>query len=268
MFLGFSILLGRIYFLSRIDSLGIPESAIRLNVVDYAIISPEVTLFGILLSILAPLSFLLTRALSAISFYPWRSAPIIWPILQILLALVFLIFSTIASNSVPLEFSEGCGCNVWQFLIPFFLPTFLALGSAFAINGTSQLHLLLNGDDNNSKLDTEAFTRVVTGVVLILVLTVSLFMSIHLSDLFGEANGRTTLNGAPQAFIEVKSDERDEILNSSDNCLKVGERCIFRIILIGDDFIYVRPTPLNSSHFGSTIFSVPKSDILQITYIP
>lgn len=42
-----STLLGRIYFLRHFETLGIPASDVHHNIIDYSVISPGVTIFGV-----------------------------------------------------------------------------------------------------------------------------------------------------------------------------------------------------------------------------
>ena len=46
-FLAFSILLGRIYFLEYFGTLGIPTNDVQINVIDYSVISPDVAILGV-----------------------------------------------------------------------------------------------------------------------------------------------------------------------------------------------------------------------------
>ena len=46
-FLGLSVLLGRMYYLAYSETIGVPASSIRLSVIDYSIIAPDVTVLGI-----------------------------------------------------------------------------------------------------------------------------------------------------------------------------------------------------------------------------
>ena len=56
-FVAISTLLGRIYSLTHFEALGIPVSEIPLNVTDYAVVSPEVTIFGVGFSIMMVILF-------------------------------------------------------------------------------------------------------------------------------------------------------------------------------------------------------------------
>ena len=52
-FVAISILLGRVYHLTYLETLGIPSSEVRLNVVDYSVLSPDVTILGVGIAIVS-----------------------------------------------------------------------------------------------------------------------------------------------------------------------------------------------------------------------
>ena len=82
-FVAISIFLGRIYSLSYFDALEIPASEIRLNLVEYSVASPEVTIFGIGFSAILAVFFL----------FPWNSAltPSSWWMRIALGAVIYLL---------------------------------------------------------------------------------------------------------------------------------------------------------------------------------
>ena len=60
-FVAVSIFLGRIYFLKYFETLGIPASAARQNIIDYSVVSPDVAVLGIGIAIVGAALVLIAR---------------------------------------------------------------------------------------------------------------------------------------------------------------------------------------------------------------
>ncbi len=64
-FVAISILLGRIYVLTYFETLGIPTSEAHLNVVEYSVLSPDVTILGVGIATILPIFLWATKYLTS-----------------------------------------------------------------------------------------------------------------------------------------------------------------------------------------------------------
>ena len=61
LFVGMSILLGRVYSVSHFNFLGIPLSELNLNVIDYSVVATRVTIMGIAVPVVIAIIYLFAR---------------------------------------------------------------------------------------------------------------------------------------------------------------------------------------------------------------
>ncbi len=76
-FVGLSVLLGRIYFLAYYEAIGIPPSLTEINLLDYSIISPDVTILGIsVVIVVGAIYTVLTRYVAPTGTLDWERVAI------------------------------------------------------------------------------------------------------------------------------------------------------------------------------------------------
>ena len=249
-FVAISTLLGRIYSLTYFETLGIPVSEIRLNVTDYAVVSPEVTIFGVGFSIIMAI-FLWYGGPEALKVVPrW---------VRILLGLVCCMAAIfIPTYAVIYQSRQPDLDSVWltiQMLLGFALASF---GGAFLSSGFAS-----DAPRNDQGI---ALTRAAMPLMVILVVGFGVWVASEFSSIMGEVDARIAVATAPQASIELASANEHEALRyGSDNCGLNSSNCRFGVILIGDNFVYLRPLDPISSE--DRLYAVPIGDIASINYL-
>ena len=249
-FVAISILLGRIYSESYFGVLGIPTSEIRLSVTDYAVVSPEVTVVGIGLSAILAIIFMsnISSVLNAVSRWAifWSGS--------VILALGVGITIWIV-NFLP----QQHGLNSLQIVILALWP--IALMSFGAVMLGSILDSFVLGNPQNRSL-----WKLMTPLMALLYISVFLWLSSQFAYDLGETKARVTWATAPLASIGLASPSAYGALEAGlDECSADLLGCRFRVILIGDKFVYLRP--LNTESLEERLFAVPVGDIASITYV-
>lgn len=249
-FVAISTLLGRIYSLTHFESLGIPVSEISLSVTDYAVVSPEVTIFGVGYSIVLAFFFWFV-ANETLRHVP-RLARIILGIVLLLGAVFIPMYAVIHESRQPdLD-------SVWLtilMLLSVALASFVGaiLGSVFASDAPTSFREI-------------ALSKAVMPLVIILVVGFGVRVASEFSSIMGELDARITVATAPQASIELASSSEHEALTyGQDECGSKSLGCRFRVILIGDTFVYLRP--LDSELSEGRLYAVPIGDIARINYL-
>ena len=266
LFVGFSTFLGRVYYLSYLESLGIPLTAYQLPAIDYAIISPSVTTIGIMLSILPPLFFAFARTLSDLRIFSGNS---LWGLVQLPIGFLLAFASQWAALLIPVDTDVICDCKFWSWsTLKLFSPALLAMSAALFLNGILHLRSLKTKTELGNLGEIDTLGKLFVGICLTLALLLSFSNSYSYSAAIGESDAEFILNGAPQAFVELTSTRANDELNDIDGCLETQGDCIFRVVLISDSLIYLLPVIVKPSDFGTSIHSVPIEEIRQITYLP
>ena len=251
-FVAVSILLGRIYFLTYFETLGIPTSAVRLNVINYSVISPDVAILGVGMTVLFVAYVWFSRQI--------RTSPD-WN--RIIVGAVLV--------------GVGLGSKFW-FLYWGDPPTY-ALGgfgsrmimwSAMWIFG---IVILISGIPRLPRLATD--TAESTGLwrsllpILYLVMVPALIMIVSgESATLGKWDAQKMLTEAPLARVEFAQSREDEAVRFNlDSGEDDSSNSDFRVILIGGNFVYLRPTNSDISMGEPTLQAFPTRDIVSITYV-
>ena len=259
-FVGLSIFLGRTYFITYFDTLGIPTTDVSHNVTEYSIIAATVPLISILVVSMPVIAFL--------AFEPMQDKKASLP------KIVFgAAVATLAGLAILL-FPHSPGATGWARQLPEFLNFFglgfVPLGVAQALNGlsfqTAENH---RGWKAALSIGTPALT---TGVVILLTVILVLFAAFNLTQLGAEAAARKALMEAPRAHVELKQSAQS-LINDIEGCPSEAGECVYKVILIGDHFVYLvserQESPSESdSSVLQTRYAVPASDISYFTYLP
>ncbi len=249
-FVAISTLLGRIYSLTHFETLGIPVSEIPLNVTDYAVVSPEVTIFGVGYSIILAIFFWFV-ANETLRHVP-RWARILIGIGLLLGAVLIPMYAVIRESRQP-ELD-----SVWltiQMLLSVALASFggAILGSVFASDAPTSFREI-------------ALSKVVMPLLIIVAVGFGVWVASEFSSIMGELDARITVATAPQASIELASSREHEALPYGQaECGANSRGCRFGVILIGDTFVYLRPLEPESSE--DRLYAVPIGDIARINYL-
>lgn len=249
-FVAISTLLGRIYSLTYFETLGIPVSEISLNVTDYAVVSPDVTIFGVGFSVITAI-LLWSGGSEALKAFPRRA--------RVLLGLVCCLGAILIPTYAVIYLSRQPDLDsVWltiQMLLAFALASFggSILSSAFSSDAPRKNHEI-------------ALSKAFMPLLIILVLGIGVWTASEFSSIMGEVDARITAATAPQASIELaSSNEHDALPYGQVECGSSSLGCLFRVVLISDTFVYLRPLDPESPE--DRLYAVPIGDIASINYI-
>ncbi len=249
-FVAISTLLGRIHSLTFYKVLGIPTSEIRLNVTDYAVVSPEVTIFGVGFSLTMAVLFWYdgTEGLSVVPRWFRFLLGSICCLGGIFLPLYAVVYS---SRQPDLD-------SVWLTIQMLASVALVSFGVAFLMSGFAR---------NTPRSDKEiAFVKAVMPLMVMLIMGFAVWAASQFSSVMGEVDALRTWVRAPEARIELASSSDQNALGySSEECNSDSLRCHFAVVLIGDKFIYLRPLDTESPE--ERLYAVPVGDITSITYV-
>ena len=249
-FVAISTLLGRIYSLTFYEVLGIPTSEISLNVTDYAVVSPEVTIFGV--------GFSLTIAV--LLWYDGAEGLSIVPRwVRILLGSVCLLGAIFIPAYAVIYLSRQPDLDsVWLTIQMLSALALASFGGAILSSGFTS-----NAPSSDQEI---ALRKAVLPLLIVLVVGFGVWTASEFSSIMGEVDARITEATAPQASIELASSNEHEALRYDQNeCDGESLRCRFRVILIGDKFVYLRP--LNPESPQERLYAIPIGDVGSITYL-
>ena len=255
-FVAISILLGRIYFQAYLWTLGIPLTEVRLNAIDYSVVSPDVTILGVGVAILSLFFWWYVTTWSL------PSAERSW--LKIAIGIGLTVAGSligIGLNFVMLRAESLEAFRLGVFGLASLLPMAVsAAGGACFASG-----FLVRGGKNFGA--TFNLTDILVPILPIVIGIALVFMSIVDSVMFGRLDARNTLLNAPQAKIEFVSDRLDHLHSNYDECHGDSFACEFQVILIGDNFVYLSPVNSKQPQEEELLIAVPIGDIASISYV-
>ena len=258
-FVGLSIILGRTYFITYFDTLGIPTTEVSHNVTDYSIISPVIPLISVLVIFLPAIAFL--------GIEPMQNKSGSFP--NVIVGILIAASGGLAVLFFPLTLWE----TGWIRHLPGILSvvgiTFIPLGGALVLSGMS----VQTTDDQsgwNAALSLgpqgtkTAFTVLITAL-LVLVAGFSFAQST------AERHARETITEAPRAHVDLKP-SAGAWTSDFQGCSSEAGECVYRVVLIGDHFVYLVDVGQSSSNLDASVlptrYAVPISDVSTITYLP
>ena len=258
-FVAIAILLGRIYFLTYLETLGVPATDVRLNVVDYSVISPDVTVLGVGFAVLwAVLVWGLKFITSATD---WQLDRII---IGIVLAIVGSLVSVFINYIVRTE--NVLALNSGVFGLALLLPLALsAAGGAIFASGFPML-----SSDRSSSSDAAskvALMRPFVPIIIILAGVFLVFTAVSNAMRIGTLNARYTLLNAPEAKVALASDAPAIWRSTYVDCHSDFADCKFQIIFIGDKYVYLRPVDTKPIRDERGLYALPIGHIEGFEYI-
>ena len=228
-FVAISILLGRIYFLTYLGTLGIPSTEIRLNAIDYSVMSPDVTILGVGVAIL--------------SVFFWWYINTIVPTLsaernrvRIAIGIGLIIVGTLIGTGLNLVMLRAESLQAFRqgvFGLASLFPMVLSATGATTVATGFLVRGGKNSEVGGSKNNEATFNL---GDILMPILSIGVgislvFMSITDSVMIGRLDARNTLLNAPQAKIEFVSDRPEYLRSNYDNCHGDPFACEFQVDL-------------------------------------
>lgn len=263
-FVGLSIYIGKVYFDAYLSTLGIPKSEVNLTVTDYAIVSPTTSLIAILVTLMASIFFLTLPSREGQGIKVNRI------IVGLLLYLPGAALVVIATNAARME----SAFSVVHFSLAIAAVFLIPFGGALVISGLP--HGLIetkqvSEESSRSALHVDV-TRLLAGLIVI---TSAFYVLISISSLTtkdAELDGFRTLKEAPRVHIEVSNSISGQAYRA-DDCYLEKDTCAFRVVLIGDHFIYlVADTPDLASIVDSgdvpAKYAIPIEEVSNIAYLP
>ena len=246
-FVAVSTLLGRIHTLAYYEALGIPVSEIRLSVIDYSVVSPESTTFGVGFSIIIAVYF----------WYDWQQALKTISLLQrIPIGILFLIIGIIFGWFILVKPPDA---NLVYLIILLLMS--MALGSFGTIMLVSGLAIAFLKNDEQSEP-----SKAMMPLIVILVMGCSVGLGAQFSSTIGRVEALNTLMTAPVASIEIApSSVHDPLRYGSEECSSESLGNCYRVILVSDKFVYLRP--LETETPGERLYALPVEHIAGINYV-
>ncbi len=265
-FVAISILLGRIYYITYFRTLGVPLTELRPNAVDYAIVSPDVTLAGIGLAIMWAL-FLWSSG----PFKPSRQMGEISSFFGIVLSLF------LGSLLTQVIYTPGVATDL-ALSYPGALGVLSVLGLFFFVYGGTLIGASLRGknrSDGDGKQGnaTFDFRRAFRPAVFAILAIVAVFLIIRSPSTIARIDANNTLMNSPQAKVEFKASHPVFLPPSYEECHSRSPGCSLRVVLVDSRFVYVRLVETDT--LGSEeqpvdekrTIAFPVADVASITYI-
>lgn len=256
-FIALSTLLGRIYFLKYHQVLGVPVSEAYVSTTDYPIISPDVTVYALGLSVLFGF-FMWTK--NRTIFPPWilRHRAIVASVLYITSISALVIDAVFIEDSLPGPDMPGV-FGLW-FLFPFAL---VMVG--MVLSGTEVEEI----SDDIKFVKSLAWHKIYIRIPIIIFFAAYLFLA---PAAVGAVDARETINSAPEVTVDLKLPIQSGISETDDSlsntCNTSLDSCNFKMITSDNHFIYLQlvgPEPPSGRH---SLHAIPIDNVLRVTYLP
>lgn len=265
-FVAISILLGRIYHLTYFATLGIPNSEVSLNIIDYSVISPNVTFLGVGITILLIAYFWGMKVFTLPSNWHGKRIGV-----GAFLAVVSVVLDFLARVSlerfVGLEvFSSGLFGLILLLSMVLLAVGIVTLASGFPLQSIARFpsQRIQSRNVGETYNIVQTFKPLIIFIIGVLIIVVAVMNSWTI----GRLDARNTILNAPQAKIEFTSASATDILTPEpDKCQMDSAICDFRVILIGDKFVYLRSVNSEQSREEQRLYAFPIGDIGSIVYV-
>ncbi len=229
--IAFTIFLGRIYVLTYHETLGVPVFETRLSAIDYAIVSPGVTVIGIGLSIALVSYFLLSGPLTRLQLPRWQKCG---------LGCLLMVAGPVVVSVTPIVTTDSVMRSLW-----------IVLSMAMSLYGGAMLGLAMRAKSKpeDSRPEQKQVEEKASRRFLVSVITVGLVVlwgtyAYNFSSSTAHDEAADALHQSPQATVQFAS----------------GDSGSFRVIMIGEQFVYLLP----EENEGLQAF--PHDRIAQIDY--
>ena len=285
-FAALSTLLGRIYFMTYYQALGIPTSEVRPNIVEYSLISPSTSIFGIGLAIAFALAiWWMDWWDDALSSPKWRKMRLVFGVLMFLAVLAMYAFD---SRKLILAELGFLGVLAYTFLQLIVVTMNLAAGvlivSALTANSpmskiTRDLKRMENSRDYNledlsdikARLEDANTNLSPIGMFLPVLIVVfvcwAIFMAASHATRIAVIDAKNTLENSPTARIELSTSSATvKTLEGLEECQEEMENCRLKVVLITDRFVYAKSVVVGSQG-DERLFSIPIRDVAGIVFL-
>ena len=260
-FLGLSVLLGRIYFLKYFDTLGIPLSDVSVHILDYAVMSPDVTILGVGLAVVWP-AILLTMRPNNQQQPKWGR--LIMGLVLASIGIGFSLLPRLTGSEAEIGFGEF-GLRRLLSLV------FSLAGGAFVGAGIADSGLLALPTESSDRIGTRTTIRMYRPFMFILLLVFGVSMTASLSAEIAELDAERTLLEAPMTNIALNSAGKSRTnwsyfgdFDRTPNLRRLA------LVHVGDTFVYFRHDGTSngtSNSSGTKLLAVSLEDIRFIDYM-
>ena len=230
--IAFTVFLGRVYVLSYFEALGIPAHEAQLSAIDYAIVSPSITVLGIGLSIVVGCYFLALQPLARLQLPTWYRFGF-GLFLSVLGPVVSFVILRIEDDSVMR--------SLW-----------IVLSAAMSLYGGVMLGPALSAiakrDDvgpEENLAERRASYKLLLGVVAVVLVVVYGVLAYTFSYTIASDEASDALRQSPRATVQFES----------------GDSGSFRVIVIGEQYVYLLPEG------SEELQAFPHSSIAKIDHV-
>ena len=264
-----SLLLGRIYYQSYIETLGLPRSESQLPLMDYALISANVTTLGVGLFVSVAIVIVVALSVRISRKKNWGPS-----IAYAFVSIGFVVLPAIAMKFVPREFILDLTEPLFPAIIlvlHFLLVLMSLLLYVFAILSTptsdgSSVQRSVFGKPVPEDLPRIMWRAFAIFLAAFLIVMVFIFCVIY-ARAFGVTDAENVLQNAKVAYVVFENSDYNERL-----CDATGDNCKLKVPLIGDRLIYLLELDVKvcDDAPGSKpprLHAIPLEDVRIISYI-
>ena len=264
-----SLLLGRLYYQSYIETLGLPPSESQLPLMDYALISPNVTTLGV--GLFVSVAIVIVVALSVrISRKKSGGSSIAYALVSVIFVVLPVLVMWLVPREVILDLT-GPLFSAILLVLYFLFGSMSLLLYAFAILSTppiggSSVQRSVFGipiPEDLPRIMGRVFTIFLAAFLIVAVF----ILCVMYARAFGVTDACNVLKNAKVANVMFESSDYNERL-----CDTTGDYCKLKVPLIGDRFIYLLDPDMKvcDDAPGSKpprLDAIPLEDVRIISYI-
>ena len=263
-FVALSTLLGRIYFLEYFTELGIPHSESRMNLLDYAVIAPDVTIIGIGVSLIYPVVVMWSRTVSIPA--ELQSLTLNLAIVLLLLTILLPAANTDLMPSVQSYLSRLGIYGLWKSLL---VTISVTAGIVMGAGLTAGVGDASNTGEGKLLSSVRRNSRVFRLVLPMVYIAIAIYVALTLINsavTLAERDARYAVHNAPSVTLELSEVNVSESLRTAihANCVE-HVPCKFRVLLIGEKFMYLKPQKAEDQE--KLMYAVPLGDVSAMTYM-
>lgn len=265
-----SLLLGRIYYQSYIEWLGLPRSESHLPLMDYALVSPNVAVLGTGLFASVPAVLAVALSISTAKSTSWARS-----IAYSILSLLLVAFPAIAINVFPLEsIVDHTGTGLFAILLVVFficvsVSTLLYMASIFSSPPLSGASAVASIFGRPVPEDIRRTIRTAGAVFFAasLLVGVAVFSVIYAED-FGKIDARNVLKNAKEVDVIFTNSDSGYV---ADLCGNGSGSCTLKVPFIGERFIYLLPDDVelfseDGEWKSPRLHAVSVNNVIRISY--
>ena len=261
-FVGLSVLLGKIYFQSYLQYLGITWADVNPQILDYSTVSPRVTIVGIGYAIGIPFIYWITSNMSVKDPGHWWVAGIGLAIQVVFTALIILI----PLISKGQAFGSGA-----EAILYVFLGTWAILGALIGGRGLGSAIITLGKPDGTKhssprgRAIAEALRPISSALLPIIAGFTIMFITLSYARLAGIEDAKFVMSEyGPNAAVEFKASSSQPNLR---DCYSTEKKCTFKVVFIGEKLIYLHPRTQSTDSNLREVIAIPIQDIQSIRYL-